>query len=705
MSSSRFTTPATSSSRLAASSLRSTTLKRDSLAAELERDPQLSTAKRKQRVQAFTSHAASATLERQLAAAQAAKAELETRLREKDTLVERLEADKRWLAEREKQEREEKERERAEREEEKRKADSDIRALRNSYVALREQNADLEDAHAALARSTTQTIATQRTEIATLQNQVEVLQQELSEYRKTADEQSHAYDDLHEQFEELSFAQANASHREVEDESWTVVREELHRQADHVRKIEAENAKMSSELTTLKQRHANIEVLKEQKRDLERKVRATEELREKVVKLEAELDAARKEREEWASMSAEPSKTPVSVTQSLTNLRLTYARLLEEHGSNVALLRQREAELKELQEDLEREQQTVQELRDELEVVKDKSARLEHRASLAERDVGFLKAMVASFTAEEASQDGIKVEEATQSRVEHLENLVADYRETISQMEKEIEDLGGDPSSLGGKRPRQELIDELEREKAAKAQAEQALREAEAENEKQLEQIDSLEQTLFELRGEIGAGRHLPPGVRVLSLRENPAQQWADLSQAAMDRLKGENEALLRRLKDLEESGVTSGAGQHEELVPRESWEVVNREKEELEQELKQKEKRLLRLKQVFAAKTDEFKEAIATILGVKLAFYPNGGVRVTSQFDLSAAFVFQPTKDNEGMRMQLVAQGDGGPEELPQMVRYWVEEQQCIPGFLASVTLECFEKHKRMVERQEAGM
>lgn len=106
---------------------------------------------------------------------------------------------------------------------------------------------------------------------------------------------------------------------------------------------------------------------------------------------------------------------------------------------------------------------------------------------------------------------------------------------------------------------------------------------------------------------------------------------------------------------------------------------------------------------QVFSAKTDEFKEAIASILGVKLAFYPNGQVRVTSQFDLNAAFVFQPTKDRQGMSMQLVAQGDGGPEDLPQLMRYWVETEQCIPGFLASVTLECYEKRK--MERQREGM
>ena len=47
---------------------------------------------------------------------------------------------------------------------------------------------------------------------------------------------------------------------------------------------------------------------------------------------------------------------------------------------------------------------------------------------------------------------------------------------------------------------------------------------------------------------------------------------------------------------------------------------------------------------QIFTSKSAEFREAVAPILGVKLVFYPNGQVRVTSQFDLNAAFVFQPT-------------------------------------------------------------
>jgi mitotic spindle assembly checkpoint protein MAD1 len=82
-------------------------------------DPQLSTAKRQQRANALNTTLSQAAIERKLAAAETTRLELETRLRERETTIERLEADRRWLAEREQEEREEKERLSKEREEEK----------------------------------------------------------------------------------------------------------------------------------------------------------------------------------------------------------------------------------------------------------------------------------------------------------------------------------------------------------------------------------------------------------------------------------------------------------------------------------------------------------------------------------------------------------------------------------------------------------
>ncbi len=95
-----------------ATSSASTTTKRDSLAAELERGPSLSR-------RSFDTTLSQAALERKLAAAETTRIQLETRLREREATIERFDADRRWLAEREQEEREEKERVSKEREEEK----------------------------------------------------------------------------------------------------------------------------------------------------------------------------------------------------------------------------------------------------------------------------------------------------------------------------------------------------------------------------------------------------------------------------------------------------------------------------------------------------------------------------------------------------------------------------------------------------------
>lgn len=107
----------------------------------------------------------------------------------------------------------------------------------------------------------------------------------------------------------------------------------------------------------------------------------------------------------------------------------------------------------------------------------------------------------------------------------------------------------------------------------------------------------------------------------------------------------------------------------------------------------------------MFNLKGAEFRETIAAILGVKLAFYPNGQVRVTSLYDLCASFIFQPTSKSQGAKLQLVAQGDGGPQDLPDLMQYWIQNEQCIPGFMASVTLECYDKSKRQGADEEVKM
>ena len=320
----------------ATSSRPSSTTKRDSLAAELEKgtdsaisfviqiqrqaptDPRLSTAKRQQRSQVFTSNLAHANLERQLVSAQTTRMELETKLREREIQVERLERDRRWLADREQQEKEERERERREYDEDKVclhfrfvrhplmmvaqsqcKLEADLRSLRTALSTLREEHADLLDTHSSLSHTHAQSSSSHHALVSTLSSQTSHLESALAESRTLAEDRLHTITELHAQLDEADVQRESTAKRAEEEQSMGVVRQELQRQAGYLRDLERTNAKLQGELNVLRERHTSIEVLKEEKRALEKKVGRMDQLREQVTRLEAEVDAGRREREAW----------------------------------------------------------------------------------------------------------------------------------------------------------------------------------------------------------------------------------------------------------------------------------------------------------------------------------------------------------------------------------------------------------------------
>ncbi|XP_006457197.1 hypothetical protein AGABI2DRAFT_188863 [Agaricus bisporus var. bisporus H97] len=704
-------TASASTSNIATGTTRpaTTAVKRDSLAAELERDPQFSAARRRQRTQLFTNTVSHASLERQLLQAQTSRVDIETKLREKEVQIERLERDRRHFADKEKEEREAREREQEERAAEKKRTDAELKTLRAQFDNLQEEFADLQSVHSQRMLSSTQEVSQLRALNTSFTSQVDRLSADLESSQAIASSRLDIINSLQDQFDELQVAKDTWMQRTNEESDMGVVREELKKQAEYHRKLEGTNAKLTSEVTILRDRQTSVEVLREQNRSLELKLQYTESLRDKVAQLEAELEASRTEREQWASNQAQSSSslpsTPsrnaaptISQTQTLTQLRLLHASLLEEHGSTLASLRTLESTNASLSDHLSSSATQIKQLQETIRELGSTARKADTRVHLAEREVEFLQALVKSYESEEVQKEETTRDERDVGRIKELESLLSEYKSTLDS----IATAPPSPS-----KPSREILDQL-------AQLRSELEECQKENTQHIETIDKLEQELFELSGEIAGGRHVPPGKRILQLADNPEQQWFDLRQATMDKLREENSALLKRLHDLESSlpsanattatideSSTNGDGG---LVPRASYVLLQSSLATLEQTLAQKEKRLLRLQQVFTSKSAEFRDAITSILGVKLAFYPNGQVRLTSIFDLDASFVFQSTSSSgnggigvggNNVKMQLVAQGEGGPQDLPSMMQYWIENEQCLPGFMASVTLECYEKAK----------
>jgi len=88
-----------------------------------------------------------------------------------------------------------------------------------------------------------------------------------------------------------------------------------------------------------------------------------------------------------------PSATPVSITQSLSALRLEHAHLIEEHGADRAALRRCQAELADAQTREVDARATADTLLHAVRAAEDRATRAERATVRSEREIGFLQAL------------------------------------------------------------------------------------------------------------------------------------------------------------------------------------------------------------------------------------------------------------------------------------------------------------------------
>ncbi|KAL1942207.1 hypothetical protein VTO73DRAFT_6271, partial [Trametes versicolor] len=80
--------------------------------------------------------------------------------------------------------------------------------------------------------------------------------------------------------------------------------------------------------------------------------------------------------------------------------------------------------------------------------------------------------MVASFNAEEAAHGDVKSEDEQAQPLQELQALVKDYKATVAELEKQLKDARSTPVVVEDKEAKQELLAEIERERAAKVELE-----------------------------------------------------------------------------------------------------------------------------------------------------------------------------------------------------------------------------------------
>jgi mitotic spindle assembly checkpoint protein MAD1 len=187
-------------------------------------------------------------------------------------------------------------------------------------------------------------------------------------------------------------------------------------------------------------------------------------------------------------------------------------------------------------------------------------------------------------------------------RIAALENVIEELKEANEALASEMNEMGGDAAQVisgPGRGSISALKAALSEERQRVSDLTEELSAARGEAIRLEKRVASLDEQLFRLQGDVGTGRLVPPGIRILEMAGNPAAKWFGKREEDVQRLRKENEALRSMMGD----GVarpTEGAAA-DGLVPKETLDVLIQEKAELEKTIKEKEKRLLRLQQVLS--------------------------------------------------------------------------------------------------------
>lgn len=495
-----------------------------------------------------------------------------------------------------------------------------------------------------------------------------------------------------------------------DQETLGVVKRELGEQVGHIKRLEKVNAEADAELKKLRRERKAVEVVEEEKRVLEGKLGLLDDARRELGESEIKRRMLEDERRAWTAyledQQGEASfDSPEEMARAFVQERMERVQLVERIGQIQPELMVKDDTINMLEQEKSRLETEVKRLKmmggDGTSAGDSKAkARLERQRTLAVKEVEYLRAQLKSLEDETSEFDPTKADEDQSSRTAELEALVDEYKTEISSLHTQL-------STLETQAPAPAPAATLKRP-APDNDENEAMGSLRRKLRKMQDALSSLETKNAALTNDLKASASQLSAlretsrIRVLELNNNPTAQYEAIKASTLKALRSENDALLAQLQ---------GSPPVPEKVPAAIVESMKLQLAEKDTELAQRDKKTLRLKQIWSSKALEFRDAIASTLGWNVTFLPHGKLQLSSVYYPSS--VDPETGEEEenfilfdGERGTMKISGGEKSRfarEIREMVEFWVEGRGEVPCFLAAAGLEFWERNQQAKEKENS--
>ncbi|PHH63645.1 hypothetical protein CDD81_5626 [Ophiocordyceps australis] len=476
-------------------------------------------------------------------------------------------------------------------------------AQREAHI-LQEQLDDLSSAKDQAARVAEKRLSDMQTQVTACQNSLLELEQVNASKDNILQQ---AYSQVTEKEAQISNLEAEVLRLRATSGDAEVVEKiktDLSQQVQHIRTLEKMNNEHLDELKKLRASNKAAEILEEEKRSLVRKLASAESLQEELAEARLQRQRLEDERLAWTSyLNAQQGQdaefeSPQDMARALAQERLTSASYMEQLGMEKSQLK---------------EEIGAARANADVASVDRARARLDRQRALAVKEAEFLRLQLHNIDDEQQTMQPDTYNQSTTLRLRELETLV----------DKESNEIDTPVKAAAGIKRAHSQDDESHQEQLG--QLNRKNRKLQDELADLQTKLALAEKDLLSSREQLSAAK-LQNQTRVLSLRSNPTWDNEAIKRSTLEALQKENNDLLATLRSKQRDPSIP-------VIPTSVLGAMEREIAAAKAETTSAQKSARRLKEVWSAKSQEFKEAIFSTLGWTVTFIPNGKMRVESTF------------------------------------------------------------------------
>ncbi|ODV83345.1 hypothetical protein CANARDRAFT_30116 [[Candida] arabinofermentans NRRL YB-2248] len=486
-------------------------------------------------------------------------------------------------------------------------------------------------------------------------------------------------------------------------------------QLEYIRELESKNLKISRKLSELQSKNDYVEILKDEKTTLLKKLESFENLEEQHGDLLLKYEKLQKTASLWKNENEGNLnlQTPNDILEENSKLELENKKLTKTLKSHRLELTKSQEDYVKLQSQLFKANTSISQLKQDISMRDVEILKLSNTIKLNNQEIEFMKDRLENVTEENSLiSKHLPLQQQNHSNEDYntLQKLVDDYKVEIDELKKLNDGFMNESNKrqkLQYEDSQRDMMKLLESKTEENEELLNKLNSKDIEIDGKLFEIRKLEAKIQRLETDLQTSEK---PLKVLQLNNNPTSNHERSVKKSLELLMQENKDLTAIIK-------SSSFEANIPTVPKSVYLRLSHTVDTQQTEIKSLSKRLVRLKEFYESKSLMLNSVVYNLLGYKLEFINDYKLKLISHHDYTnvekSSYIIVDVSKNGSLLTNNIDSGakkgnlivrlgvDENTEKnanedainVENLIKFWIFEKKQPSCFFSALNLELFDK------------